>query len=99
MVELTIGSRFWYKDKLLEVVKYEDDGPLCGRCEFNGKLKCGKAKCCASERRDGNSVYFKEVDNATKEKPENLTPPNKGPAYVPKKEVTIYIKELKNDQG
>lgn len=61
MVELTIGSRFYFKDKLLEVVKYEDDGPLCGRCEFNGKLKCGKAKCCASERHDGESVYFKEV--------------------------------------
>lgn len=32
-----------------------------------------------------------------KNKPENLTPPNKGPAYVPKKEVTIYINELKTD--
>lgn len=62
MVELTVGSMFYYKDKLLEVVKYEDDGPLCGRCEFNGKSKCRKAKCCASERRDGNAVYFKEVE-------------------------------------
>ena len=34
-----------------------------------------------------------------KNKPENLTPPNKGPSYVPKKEVTIYITELKNEQG
>lgn len=61
MVEMTIGSRFWYKGKLCEVVKYKDDGQSCGRCEFNGKLKCGKAKCCASERRDGNAVYFREV--------------------------------------
>lgn len=61
MVELTVGSRFWYDGKLCEVVKYNDDGPLCGRCEFNGKSKCRKAKCCASERRDGNAVYFREV--------------------------------------
>lgn len=61
MVEMTIGSRFWYKDKLLEVVKYEGVGKLCERCVFLDKVKCGKAKCCASERRDGNSVYFKEV--------------------------------------
>ena len=31
------------------------------------------------------------------EEGENLTPPNKGPSYVPKQEVTIYIKELKNE--
>ena len=62
MVEMTIGSRFWYKGKLCEVVKYEDDGPLCGRCEFDGNdRKCGKTKCCASERHDGYSVFFKEV--------------------------------------
>ena len=63
MVELTVGSRFWYKDKLCEVVKCENNGQICGRCAFNGKLKCGKAKCCASERRDGNTVYFNEVEN------------------------------------
>ena len=62
MVELTVGSRFWYKDKLLKVVKYKDNGPLCGRCVFNGTAKCQKAKCCASERRDGNAVYFKEIE-------------------------------------
>ena len=56
MVEMTVGSRFYYKDKLLEVVKYEDDRPLCERCVFLDKVKCGKAKCCASERRDGNAV-------------------------------------------
>ena len=61
MVELTVGSRFWYKDKLYEVVKYEDDGPLCGRCAFNDELKCRKSKCCVSERHDENAVYFKEV--------------------------------------
>lgn len=68
MVELTVGSRFYYKDKLLEVVKYEDDGPLCERCVFLGKVKCGKAKCCAFERRDGNAVYFKEIEPIKEER-------------------------------
>ena len=67
MVEMTVGSRFWYKNKLCEVVKYNDDGPLCGRCEFNGKLKCKKTKCCESERRDGNAVYFKEIEPVKEE--------------------------------
>ena len=61
MVELTVGSRFYYKDKLLKVVKYEGVGPLCGRCVFNDTAKCQKTKCCASERHDGYSVFFKEV--------------------------------------
>ena len=61
MVELAIGSKFWYKDKLLKVVKYEDDEPLCVRCIFFGTAKCSKQKCNASERHDGNSVYFREV--------------------------------------
>ena len=61
MVEMTIGSKFWYKDKLLKVVKYEDDEPLCVRCIFFGTAKCPKQKCSASERHDGNSVYFREI--------------------------------------
>lgn len=42
MVELAIGSKFWYKDKLLKVVNYEDDEPLCVRCTFFGTAKCPK---------------------------------------------------------
>lgn len=61
MVELTVGSKFWYGNKFCEVVEAETDY-ICGRCVFNTDVrKCRKAKCCASERRDGNSVYFKEV--------------------------------------
>ena len=45
----------------------------------------------SSQRMAEKEAFRKEV--------ENLTPPNKGPSYVPKQEVTIYIKELKNEQG
>ena len=45
----------------------------------------------SSQRMAEKEAFRKEV--------ENLTPPNKGPSYVPKQEVTIYIKELKNEQS
>ena len=38
----------------------------------------------SSQRMTEKEAFRKEV--------ENLTPPNKGPSYVPKQEVTIYIK-------
>lgn len=61
MVEMTIGSRFWYKDKLCEVVK-EGNGIGCDICVFDeGSRKCEKSKCTIIERHDGNSVFFKEV--------------------------------------
>ena len=62
MVEMTIGSRFYCKDKLLEVVKCEGVGPLCGRCAFSTDVgNCRKTKCYGGDRHDGEHVYFKEV--------------------------------------
>ena len=58
MVELTIGSRFYYKDKLCKVI--EGDCSLKG-CVFMNIRKFDKAKCCSDERHDGKQVYFKEV--------------------------------------
>ena len=59
MVEMTIGSRFYYKDKLCEVVE-EDCSGMNG--VLNGDVrKCNKAKCHASERHDKKFVCFKEV--------------------------------------
>ena len=61
MVEMTIGSRFYYKDKLCEAVK-EGNGIGCEKCVFDKYAsKCAKAKCLIEERHDGKSVYFKEV--------------------------------------
>ena len=62
MVEMTIGSRFYYKDKLCEVVETGPDS-ICGKCVFglDVKGKCKKSKCYSVDRHDGKSVYFREV--------------------------------------
>lgn len=72
MVEMTVGSRFYYKDKLCEVVELK--GRLCEVAELKGgymckgciflagtNCKCKKSKCYSDERHDGKNVYFKEV--------------------------------------
>lgn len=43
MVELTVGSRFWYKGKLYEVVESES-GYMCRECVFLADGKCKKIK-------------------------------------------------------
>ena len=61
MVEMTIGSRFYHKDKLCEVTETEIDF-RCEKCVFEADIDtCGKTECLAKERHDGNSVFFKEV--------------------------------------
>ena len=58
MVEMTIGSRFYYKGKLCEVV----EGDCNQDCVFSeNHKKCNKSKCHASERHDKRFVCFKEV--------------------------------------
>ena len=62
MIEMTVGSRFWYKDKLCEVV-YDKNGIGCDRCVFDeGSRKCEKSKCTTIKRHDGKSVHFMEVE-------------------------------------
>ena len=60
MVELTIGSRFWYKDKLCEVVEGECFANNCVYKHMNKCIKV-KAKCSKNIRYDKKNVYFKEV--------------------------------------
>ena len=61
MVELTIGSRFYYGDKLCEVVKGTCINSICV-FDTNDR-KCEKAKCNALLRHDGEWVHFEEVKN------------------------------------
>ena len=62
MVELTIGSRFWYKDKLCEVVE-EESAFKCIACKIYGDRRmCEKANCSADSRHDGKSICFAEVE-------------------------------------
>ena len=60
MVEMTVGSRFFYDGKLCEVVA--DFNFACDRCVFNAdRYTCENTECRAPKRHDGNAVYFKEV--------------------------------------
>ena len=61
MGELTIGSGFWYKDKLCEVVEFES-AFKCIACKICGDRRmCEKTNCFADSRHDGKSVCFAEV--------------------------------------
>lgn len=62
MIELPVGTRFYYYDRLVEVV----EGNKCSSCMFHekGNLECSYSiqfLCC--ERKDNKSVVFKEVKN------------------------------------
>lgn len=58
MIELIVGSRFYYEDKLCEVVK---DGYCYDGCVFKNSNKCNKINCESYERHDRNDVCFIEV--------------------------------------
>ena len=55
MIELIVGSRFYYEDKLCEVVK---GGCSSGNCVFKNSNKCHKINCDSYERYDRTDVIF-----------------------------------------
>ena len=61
MFEFLIGTRFYYKGKLVEVKENLDES--CSNCVFNPKRKdlCCKQNCDPDERYDKKFVIFKEV--------------------------------------
>ena len=58
MIELTVGSRFYYKNELCEVVLDDNKSSPYLKCIFNNKKKCVKFKCIRTVRHDDNNVYF-----------------------------------------
>lgn len=61
MLEFLIGTRFYYKGKLVEVK--ENSGEPCSDCVFKpirNNLYC-KQNCDPDERHDKKFVIFKEV--------------------------------------
>lgn len=68
MIELAIGTRFYYKGKLCEVVELEDkyDYCKCSKCDMSFN-ECSVMNCALKSRKDGKSVCFKLVE----EKDEN----------------------------
>ena len=61
MVEMTVGSRFYYKDKLCEVVETKSR-VRCAECVFStNDIICPLINCTEEKRHDGKKVYFKEI--------------------------------------
>ena len=61
MIEMTVGSRFWYDRKLCEVVETEGNF-VCDRCVFDAdRYTCENTECRAAKRHDGKNVYFRKV--------------------------------------
>ena len=64
MIEMTVGSRFWYDRKLCEVAETEIDF-RCEKCVFDAdRYTCENTECRAAKRHDGKSVCYKEVTEA-----------------------------------
>lgn len=60
MLELTIGSRFYYQNQLYEV----KEGSCSDNCVFNGTENCCKQlKCRSTNRLDKTEVTFSKVDD------------------------------------
>ena len=60
MFEFTVGTRFYYKGKLCEVI--EQGNWICRDCVFFRKSAFKEMICNENFRRDHNWVLFKEVE-------------------------------------
>ena len=66
MLEMEVGSRFWYNGKLCEVKT--NDRYCSDRCIFyKDKDECPNTKCRVWERHDGLSVTFEYVEHGRDE--------------------------------
>ena len=64
-LELPIGSRFYFNNRLYEVAELEDDGWGCSQCAFAGEEAICEIMKCKDYRCDGKGVFFKEIEKAT----------------------------------
>ena len=64
MIELAIGTRFYYKGKLCEVVELEHEYDYCKclKCDISLN-ECSVMNCSFKSREDGKSVCFKWVED------------------------------------
>lgn len=64
MIELSIGTRFYYKGRPCEVVELEDeyDYCKCSKCNMSFN-ECSVMNCSLKSREDGKSVCFKWVED------------------------------------
>ena len=63
MVDLAVGTEFYYKGKLCKVVELEDphDYYKCSKCSMP-LHDCNTMDCKMASRKDGKSVCFKWVE-------------------------------------
>ena len=69
-VELPIGTRFYFRGCLYEVVELGGGKWDCSQCEFDNRYDeaiCEVMNCDKSERHDGKYVYFNEVKEDSNE--------------------------------
>ena len=64
MIEMTVGSRFWYDRRLCEVAETEIDFRCEKRVFDADRYTCENTECRAAKRHDGKSVCYKEVTEA-----------------------------------
>ena len=71
MIDLPVGSTFYFGDKLVEVIEGENK---CSKCVFHKRIFnsrdcdeyfpcCYAVSCSSVERKDKKDVTFKEVKN------------------------------------
>ena len=60
MIELSIGTRFYYKGRLCEVVELEDEYDRCSKCGLF-IYDCRMMNCRSTLREDGKNVCFKWI--------------------------------------
>ena len=67
-LELTIGTRFYFQNRLYEVVE-SNLSYCCPKCAFfNGFFNndmCKIAICHEDDRHDKKHIFFKEIEKAT----------------------------------
>lgn len=71
-LELPIGAKLYYKNRLLEVVESEEDKLRCLECaffkEFFDEPMCQINKCFRFERHDRKRIIFKGVKEIEEER-------------------------------
>lgn len=100
MIELAVGTRFYYNGKLCKVVETERDYK-CSECDLSID-KCSVMDCASVARKDGKNICFKWVKNTedTEDMEETM---NKVPVNTEgcnrEKTLVEEISELKIDES
>ena len=57
MIELAIGTKFYYNGRPYKVVKIEDEYDKCSECDISHH-ECSMFNCASASRQDGKNVCF-----------------------------------------